>query len=455
MEPARILLTVALALLSTTSALSQSESAATTAATPPAATNASKAFTATITGDNVFVRSGPSVHSTYPFGRLMMGDVVEVDEESFGWAKIRTGGAAFADKYGYVVANEKVTLSPDGKSISVTGTTQVLAPNIDADGNPDASTRSIGELHAGETIAVVGQMQGDREKVHKIKLPANATGWVNMNFLRRATKGEANAHVTASQESTAPSVPAIEGGTTVAAQGTSPATTSETVTLDSSTNSKGNDATPPSGSSEVVEVVAPEPPQPPAKTAEQNASEARRATHRDLEAIWVKVKAEPLGSSELVTLKTQYVILSADPMCETDIRGMCAARIQQLEIQIDAQARIQELKALRSSVDVDSDQLKALRIAMEARSDYTVVGVLNASTVYDGNRLPLLFRLTDPAAGQTVAYIAAKDANAMSTMLGTLVGIRGTKRFDEALKVNIVDPGTIDILTIRKEPQAQ
>jgi hypothetical protein len=92
---------------------------------------------------------------------------------------------------------------------------------------------------------------------------------------------------------------------------------------------------------------------------------------------------------------------------------------------------------------------------MEARSDYTVVGVLNASTVYDGVRLPLLFRLTDPAAGQTVAYVAAKDPNMLTTMLGTLIGIRGTKRFDEALKVNIVDPGTIDILTIRKETQVQ
>jgi hypothetical protein len=81
--------------------------------------------------------------------------------------------------------------------------------------------------------------------------------------------------------------------------------------------------------------------------------------------------------------------------------------------------------------------------------------VLNASTVYDGNRLPLLFRVTDPAAGQTVAYVAPKDANRLTTMVGLLVGIRGTKRFDEALKLNIIDPGTVDILTQRKDPQAQ
>jgi hypothetical protein len=40
-------------------------------------------------------------------------------------------------------------------------------------------------------------------------------------------------------------------------------------------------------------------------------------------------------------------------------------------------------------------------------------------------------------------------------MLGTLVGIRGTKRYDEALKLNIIDPGSIDILTTRKDGQVQ
>ena len=195
------------------------------------------------------------------------------------------------------------------------------------------------------------------------------------------------------------------------------------------------------------------PPPPPVKTEAQLASEKRRADFKDLEAIWEKVKAEPQESAEIAALKSRYQALAADPAAESDIKAMAGTRVKQLQIQGEIQKGIQDARRAQSATNKDDEKLTALRIAMEGRADYTAVGVLNASTVYDGKRLPLLFRLTDPASGQTVAYVAVKDANTMSTMLGTLVGIRGSQRFDEALKVNIIDPGTIDLLTIRKEAQ--
>ena len=430
-----------------------------------AAANApSKGFTATVSADNVYLRSGPSKVSAYPFGKMKIGDVVEVDEESFGWAKVRTRGPAFGNTYAYVLANEKVTLSPDGKTLTAVSTTEVRAPNINADGNPDASTKSIGQLNAGETLTVVGQVNGEREKVHKVVMPPTSTGWIDMNFLRRATSGEAQAVADAPSAPTksAPPVNAIEGGGTVIGETNPVPAPGGTVTVDP--NAKNDKAT--AKAEKMAEKkaaqaeAAAEPksvvePAPRVKNEIEIATEKRRTAHADLEAIWVKVKAEPLGSSELTTLKERYLILTNDPACEAEILALAKARVQQLDIQIEAQQRMQELKKLRAGLDSDTEQLKAIKLAMEARSDYTVVGVLNASTVYDGVRLPLLFRLTDPAAGQTVAYVAAKDPNMLTTMLGTLIGIRGTKRFDEALKVNIVDPGTIDILTIRKEKQVE
>jgi uncharacterized protein YgiM (DUF1202 family) len=429
----------------------------------PAAANApSKGFTATVSADNVYLRSGPSKVSAYPFGKMKIGDVVEVEEESFGWAKVRTRGPAFGNTYAYVLANDKVTLSPDGKTLTAVSTTEVRAPNINADGNPDASTKAIGQLNAGETLTVVGQVNGDREKVHKVLMPPTSTGWIDMNFLRRATSGEAQAVANApsAPAQSTPPVNAIEGGGTAIGESNPVPAPGGTVTVDP--NAKSDKAATKAAAKAEKKAAqseaAAEPksvvePAPRVKNEIEIAAEKRRTMHGDLEAIWVKVKAEPLGSSELTTLKDRYLILTNDPACEAEILALAKARVQQLDIQIEAQQRIQELKKLRAGIDADTEQLKAIKLAMEARSDYTVVGVLNASTVYDGVRLPLLFRLTDPAAGQTVAYVAAKDPNMLTTMLGTLIGIRGTKRFDEALKVNIVDPGTIDILTIRKEKQ--
>ena len=435
---------------------------------PTAATAPSKGFTATVSADNVYLRSGPSKVSAYPFGKMKIGDVVEVDEESYGWAKVRTRGPAFGNTYAYVLANEKVTLSPDGKTLTAVSTTEVRAPNINADGNPDASTKAIGQLNAGETLTVVGQVNGEREKVHKVVMPPTSTGWIDMNFLRRATSGEAQAVAdapsapTKSAPQSVPPVNAIEGGGTVIGESNPVPAPGGTVTVDP--NAKSDKAEKKSSAKADKKAAqadaAAEPksvvePAPRVKTEIEIAAEKRRTAHADLEAIWVKVKAEPEGSSELPTLKERYLILTNDPACEAEILALAKARVQQLDIQIESQQRMQELKKLRAGLDSDAEKLRAIKLAMEARSDYTVVGVLNASTVYDGVRLPLLFRLTDPAAGQTVAYVAAKDPNMLTTMLGTLIGIRGTKRFDEALKVNIVDPGTIDILTIRKEKQVQ
>ncbi|MFM7808090.1 MAG: SH3 domain-containing protein, partial [Planctomycetota bacterium] len=166
MHLARILPSLTLALLTVGPALAQDAAPATAPAQAPAAAPAaSKGFTATINADNVYVRSGPSVNSAYPFGKLKLGDVVEVEEESYGWAKVRARGAAFQNIHGYVLADEKVTLSPDGKTLTVVSATAVRAPNIGADGNPDASIKPIGELAPGETLVVVGQVSGEREKV--------------------------------------------------------------------------------------------------------------------------------------------------------------------------------------------------------------------------------------------------------------------------------------------------
>jgi hypothetical protein len=67
--------------------------------------------------------------------------------------------------------------------------------------------------------------------------------------------------------------------------------------------------------------------------------------------------------------------------------------------------------------------------------------------VYDGATLPLLYRLQDPTSGQTVAYLVPDDSYTLSTMLGTLIGVRGEKCFDDALKLDTITPTTIDPLT--------
>ena len=423
----------------------------------------SKAYTGTVTADNVYIRCGPSASSAYPFGKLAMGDILEVVDEGFGWATVRTNGPAFRNVYGYVLANDKVVLSPDGQTLTVNAETDVRAPNIGADGNPDSSFKAIGKASIGSMLKVVATMNGEREKVYKIAVPANCVGYVNLNFVRRSSAGEAakmaqsvsNAPTAAKgagtvaviEEKTSQTTEVIPATATTPEKILTEETKTDTVVTETVVANPKVEAAKPAVKTTEVVVVAPGPV---VQSAQASASEKRRKSFNDLEVIWITVKAEPLASSEVGVLKDRYMILMNDSDCEIEIKNVVETRVKQLIVQIEAQQRIRQLKEMRATLDADTEQVRVLKFALEARSDYTVVGILNASSIYDGKRLPLLYRLVDPAVGQTVAYVTTKNPAQLATMLGTLVGIRGEKRYDEALRVSVIDPTAIEILTTRK-----
>ncbi|MSR34224.1 MAG: hypothetical protein EXS12_05425 [Phycisphaerales bacterium] len=430
---------------------------ATLAQAPATPAAPSKAYIGTVVANGVYIRCGPSTQSAYPFGMLSSGDVIEVVGESFDWATVRTSGPSFKNIHAYVLANDKVVLSPDGQTITVNAETSLLAPDIGNDGDADKSNKEIGKATSGQILKVLGTMNGAREKAYKISIPPNCTGFIHVPYIRRASQGEA-AKITSTTSSKSASVAAT------AVVAANPALVIEEQTADGSETIPATVATteiaPAQGTSTetiVIETVAETPkpavvvapPAPVVKTAQMIAAENRRQTLKDLEAIWLTVKAEPLASSEVGVLKDRYMILLNDPDCEPEIKMVVDTRVKQLGVQIETQQKMRQLKEMRTSLDADVDQVRAIKIALEARSDYTVVGVLNASSIYDGKRLPLLYRLVDPAVGQTVAYVTAKKPSQLATMLGTLVGVRGEKRYDEALRVSVIDPTAIEILTKR------
>jgi hypothetical protein len=73
--------------------------------------------------------------------------------------------------------------------------------------------------------------------------------------------------------------------------------------------------------------------------------------------------------------------------------------------------------------------------------------------VYDGQRLPELYRICDPMTSATIAYVEPNADIAMAPMIGTLVGVKGGKQFDPALRLTVISPLSIDILTQRDTPQ--
>lgn len=446
---------------------------------PGAGRAAAPGYSAAVNANNVFVRSSPSVNSSYPFAKLANGDVVDVIEESYGWARVRCTGPAFASVFGYVPADKRVELASDGSSLRVTAKTEIKAPNIGSKESPDSSWKPIAKLSPGDTLRVVGVVEGDREKVYKVALTEAAEGYVNLNYLRRASPAEVSAYQAAGASRPAPDANAMTppvGGPpasdlttrtppTAPPSGNVPAPTVKPISDGEAPNSAFVEIDSasiklPDGTTETVErdtIVTrsrSEAPAAPALSPREIESAANRSEFEDLESIWEAVRAQPIESAELAVLRQRYADMITRTNVPGEVRQMAQARTEQLGLQLEIQERIHVLDRMKAQRTTDLDRIQAIKLAMEARSDYDAVGILNASTVFDGNRLPALYRLQDPGVGQTVAYVAPRDDFQLATMLGVLVGIKGEKRYDSPLRVNVIEPRSVDILTQRSNPQA-
>lgn len=435
---------------------------------PPAATGP---FVAVVTGATVNVRSGPSAQSAYVFGKLRQGDTVQVVAEEFGWAKVRTVGPAFAGQYAYVPADRRMTVQGEGRVLA-NARTDLRAPNLDAAAAPDKSWRQIGQVEVGTPLVLLGTVQGEKESVYKVALPATAEGWINMQFLRRANDQEATAFAAAVVAPTtgapATTPPAATPPNTAAPANAAPVGAPSPASVGVDTQASGADtgagpAIPPLLGQQEERAV-------PAGTRmdshgegsigiEPHAQkarvvrESRRVTWADLEAQWEAVRTQPEAAAEIDALRGRYMELARTAPARSAMAQMATTRAEQLALLGEAQRGAQELAALRGQLSERSQAMYQIILDIQRRSDYTAVGILNASVVYDGQRLPQLYRITDPQTSQTIAYVLPNETLPMGTMVGTLVGVKGGKEFDSALNINVISPQVIELLIVRDTPQ--
>ena len=446
-------------------------------AAPIAQASTDAAYWAIVSGNSVNVRSGPSAQSAYAFGRLAKGDMVRVVREEFGWARVEPAGSAFAQTFAFVPADRRVSVAADGATATVTARTELRAPNIEAGASPDKSWKQIGTIEPGATLTVLGNVAGERETVYKVAVPSSAEAWVNLQFLRRATEAEAAQASVAAAATSAPA-PAATADTAAPAvvESAAPASGIELVEVDTVRVAEPTNA-PAAGSPAPAAVTAPDfgslpssgPAIPPlmgeaprtgdaASTVAPSAPAtpkfvSRRATLDDLEQQFRAVRSQPEASAEFEALRARYQDLASASDATGNVRGVAQARAQQLTLLTETQVQLQGLERRKSELDDRRRGIRQLVLDIQRRSEFNAIGVLNASAVYDGVRLPELYRICDPMTGATIAYVEPNAEIPMGPMIGTLVGVKGASQFDPALRLSVISPLSVDLLTLRTEPQ--
>ena len=430
------------------SALAQDSTKPTGTATKPAtqATNSTPAanatFEATIMVDEALVRCEASAEGGYPFGTLAKGQVVTVVETVPGWVRVQTSGPAFEGWGGFITHVPTMQLSADGKSLSLTGTATIVAPNGNEGFLPERSWKAIGYLVPGDTIPVIDTIKGEQKTYYAVPLPARASGWIAASSISR--------NGTPTTTATAPTTTTTGAGNN--AETTAPkstATGTETGTTGTTTTEGTDSAKKPTETSTEPKTV--KKPKAPAEPKAPTAASKTLDEYKALEQKWNSLAKDTCAMADLQELQVSYANLSRNSEALTPTRQAAKLRSIHITQLIELRDMQEHAKKIAARGEDKAREVQAIEEWLRARQQYTAVGVLNASVVYDGERLPRLYRLQDPTSGLTVAYLTEDPDLKLSSMLGLVVGVKGDKKFDESLRRDIITPTSMTVLRSDKE----
>lgn len=419
------------------------------------------------------LRSGPA-ERFYSIATLQQGTLVIVDAQSQGWSRVTypAGLSAFVRAEDVSVLGNSVTLATESRLRAASqvhgfgGSWQVL---LDA------------PLPSGTNLTLIEPVkEGAIPVAYRVQPPASARAFVFSTALRRATDAEIASART--KDATLPDpallVAAAAQPTLVAGPNTTNTTNSTSTTgtqrtptaidvpselIGKERESAGN-ALPeqivqggaPSDRVSTAGVGQSEPAttqQTNQQTNQQSTTEAtqtRGTTPEDLEPLFQRVKEQPVLEGELDELIAQYEQVQSNLPANTSERRRraIAQRIEYLRVRSELRDTMRRQQDELAKLDQSKVQMQAQLDEWARTRYYTIVGVLQPSTVYDGGRLPQMYRIVSvgTTAPRTLGYIRKTEQLDLDRYLGQVVGVIGERSIDRSLQLNLIDAVRVDPL---------
>ncbi len=187
--------------------------------------------------------------------------------------------------------------------------------------------------------------------------------------------------------------------------------------------------------------------------ADEPAAEARPiAAFESLESAFKAMSSQPVEEAEIEPLIAEYRRLS-DSLPDVESSRVWRVQIQNrvmlLEVRRQLQENLREVEAASAAASRHADAIARRSTELDRSRPYELVGRLATSTIYDGRRLPLMYRLqsVEAGGGRTIAYIVPTPGVDLAGRLGAIVGVEGQSRLDPALRLRIVQPTRVETLT--------
>ncbi|MEY3231770.1 MAG: hypothetical protein RL689_1859, partial [Planctomycetota bacterium] len=183
-----------------------------------------------------------------------------------------------------------------------------------------------------------------------------------------------------------------------------------------------------------------------------------RLSPYDLEETFNRVWREPIMNSEMDELVGQYtsVMESLDAQESDRLLKQLKGRRDALQLRIELRDKMRQQADARAAIEAGRGRVaEQLRLAEDGRV-YTIVGQLQPSTVYDGQKLPLMYRIVSVGgvSPRTLGYL--KDDAEMNLLgkIGAVVGVIGEAQVDRSLMLNVITPVRVDVLKPKGEAEA-
>ncbi len=132
-------------------------------------------YLAEITGDNVYIRSGPGTNY-YDCGRLNKGDKVEVVSIQYSWSRIVPPAGSFS-----WISTQYVSIDPNNPAVGVVTGDDVRVYTGSDTVKPLYSTTLQGKLNRGDKVKLLGE---EKDNYYKIAPPPFAYLWVSTQYTK-------------------------------------------------------------------------------------------------------------------------------------------------------------------------------------------------------------------------------------------------------------------------------
>lgn len=436
--------------------------------------------------DNVYLRCGDGT-VWYAIAQVDADAVLRVDGEGFDWLRV-----AFPDGVGALVRADEGALDAQRAVVRLTRPSKLRYYNRDNGVVNSWKTLLDQPLPAGEELRHLDTLRDEAGQPvgFLVEAPDEARAFISQQLTNRISEEEALARLgrndrddeqqPARAESPAPEQPAQ----TAAAPREEPAPTETARSTDESTAPQPEQAAPiePTSTNEpapeqpaepadettdepaerpvdqtaATNEAAPSPPSDPAPVltmgdADEEPPGRRALTLEELQEAFDRVIAEPILEAEIQPLinghRELLESLEGDASAES-VRAYLRTRIDLLEIRLDLQRQMERVRQIRSRAEQDAESIQSRVAEWRQRPEYLFIGRLAPSAIYDGKRLPLLYRLlsVEDAPGRTIAYIAPDESLDLNAKLGAIVGVVGAREGRGALRAQVVTPERVDVL---------